>query len=214
MQKSLKMIREFIKGFTNKKFNKADQTILKNNRFTNSPVNLEKVENQNISYNIISKKFNPYKKIIQIPPLLSSNFTGREEYIKEIETLLTKQEVIVLSGTGGIGKTQIVLRYIELNRHQYKHIAFINASSGETITQDYAGYLDIDNDENTVNRMKDWVSVNKNWLFVYDNLDDDTVKTNFLKKYMVDTTNGNIIITSRLSNCKANASKTLLTNGL
>lgn len=50
------------------------------------------------------KPFDEHKKIMQIPPLLSDNFTGREEYILEIESLLTKQEVVVLSGTGGIGK--------------------------------------------------------------------------------------------------------------
>ena len=142
----------------------------KNNTFNNSPVNTEGVETQNINYNIVPKEFDPHKKIVQIPPLLSSNFTGREEYISKIESLLTKQGVAVLSGTGGIGKTQIVLRYIELNRHQYDHIAFINASSDETITQNYAKYLDINNDENIVSNMRHWVSINKNWLFVYDNL--------------------------------------------
>ena len=69
----------------------------------------------NATQNIYRKLrlFNEHKKIMQIPPLLSNNFTGREEYILEIESLLTKQEVVVLSGTGGIGKTQIALKYIK-----------------------------------------------------------------------------------------------------
>jgi hypothetical protein len=146
------------------------------------------------------KPFDPHKKIMQIPPLLSSNFTGREEYISEIKSLLSKQEVVVLFGTGGIGKTQIVLKYIELNRHQYEHIAFINASSGETITRDYAKYLDVDNDENAISRMKDWSEVNENWLFVYDNVDDDCLKAEFFNNYMINPSKGHIIITSRLAN--------------
>lgn len=72
-----------------------------------------------------------------------------------------------------------MLKYIKLNRHQYDHIAFINASSAETITQDYAKYLDVDNDENTISNMSHWSSVNEKWLFVYDNIDDDCLKSDF-----------------------------------
>ena len=147
-----------------------------------------------------SKPFDPNKKIMQTNlSMLSSNFTGREEYIEKIESLLTKQGVIAICGNGGIGKTQIVLKYIESYRKKYTNIIFINASSIETLSSDYAKCLNIDNDENTISNMRQWASANKGWLFIYDNIDDKNLKSNFFEKYMIDPTNGKVIITSRIS---------------
>ena len=67
---------------------------------------------------------------------------------------------MVLSGNGGIGKTQIAINYISSHENQYAHIAFISASSGEVITRDYSKYLGISNDENTVTSMRHWASSN------------------------------------------------------
>jgi hypothetical protein len=137
-------------------------------------------DNAKVIYNM-PKVFDPNKKIMQTNlAMLSENFTGREEYIKEMECLLIKQDVIVLSGNGGIGKTQIVLKYIKSNKDKYKYnnIAFINASSGDSITKEYSQFLNIENDDNTITNMKSWANVNQNWLFVYDNLDEE-----FLEKY-------------------------------
>jgi tetratricopeptide (TPR) repeat protein len=132
--------------------------------------------------------------------MLSGNFTGRGHYLFKIKSSLGKYGCITLVGNGGIGKTQIALKYINDNKEQYKHIAFINASSYYSIKNDYSQILDIENDDSVINYMKHWSSVNKNWLFVYDNLDNMQLKSNFFKQYMVDPSNGHIIITSRLSN--------------
>ena len=71
--------------------------------------------NQTIIYNT-PKVFNPHKKIMHDNlQMLSPHFTGREEYISKIESLLKKQGIITICGNGGIGKTQIVLKYIEKN---------------------------------------------------------------------------------------------------
>ncbi len=146
------------------------------------------------------KQFNPDIKIMQTNlSMLSDNFTGRKEYISKIESLLTKQGIITICGNGGIGKTQIVLKYIKSYEKKYTNIVFINASSSETITLAYSNYLEIENDENIVSRMRNWSRANKDWLFVYDNIDDKNLKSNFFEKYMIDPTNGKVIITSRIS---------------
>ncbi|MEN8908223.1 MAG: NB-ARC domain-containing protein, partial [Clostridiales bacterium] len=153
----------------------------------------------NYSEIIHNKKFDQYKIIMQTNlQMISSNFTGREKYIKAIDDLLDKKDVIVLSGNGGIGKTQIVLKYIKLHKKQYNNIAFVNCSSKENIIQEYSQLLSIDNDENTLGNMKHWAGLNKNYLFIYDNLDDEELKSEFFNKYMISAANGKIIITSRL----------------
>jgi hypothetical protein len=148
------------------------------------------------------KEFNPHKKIMYTNlGMLSPTFIGREEYVKEIDSLLDKQDVIVLSANGGIGKTQVVLKYLKDFEEKYEHIAFINASTSESILQDYAELLEVENDESLIKRMKHWSKTNKKWLFIYDNLDNEELKQEFRKKYVVEG-KGKVIITSRLSNWK------------
>ena len=62
---------------------------------------------------------------IIIPPLPTGLFTGRDDYLKEMEVRfqLPKSSVelgiqrrFVLYGTGGIGKTQIALKFLDLHR--------------------------------------------------------------------------------------------------
>lgn len=130
---------------------------------------------------------------------LSDNFTGRENELERIKALLEEREVLVIAGNGGIGKTQLVLQYIKKNRDSYKHIAFIDATSLDAISSTYARILGITNDENTISIMKKWANENNEWLFVYDNFDEGSAHS-FYRDYMIDPTNGKIIITSRLSN--------------
>jgi tetratricopeptide (TPR) repeat protein len=147
------------------------------------------------------KEYNENKRLMTTSlSMLSENFTGRGSYLFKIKSSLGKYGCIALVGNGGIGKTQIALKYIHDNKKQYEHIVFINASSYYSIKNDYSKILDIENDDNVICYMKHWSSLNKNWLFVYDNLDNMELKSNFFKQYMVDPSNGDIIITSRLSN--------------
>src|SRR6266699_3907003 len=45
-------------------------------------------------------------------PLENHFFTGREAYLEKLRELLEKHRVVALSGLGGIGKTQIALKYV------------------------------------------------------------------------------------------------------
>ncbi|MEN8907207.1 MAG: hypothetical protein ABF289_14725, partial [Clostridiales bacterium] len=79
------------------KLNVTNQVNFENNTFNNSPQTVINNGTQNFNYE--NKKFDPNKKIMHTNlQILSSTFTGREEYIKKIDDLLTKQDVIVLSG--------------------------------------------------------------------------------------------------------------------
>lgn len=63
-----------------------------------------------------------------IPPLPTDIFTGRDDYLKIMEESfefpkssieLGKQRSFVLYGSGGIGKTQLALKFSELHRDKY-----------------------------------------------------------------------------------------------
>jgi hypothetical protein len=64
------------------------------------------------------------KAIYRPMPSSSSNFVGREDYLAELEALFVEERnqtdsrpVGVLSGLGGMGKTQLSVRFIETRSH-------------------------------------------------------------------------------------------------
>ena len=66
-------------------------------------------------------------KVVALP-LPTKYFTGRDEYLKSIEAIfglpqtsieLGRQRIFVLYGTGGMGKTQLALKFLEKYGDKY-----------------------------------------------------------------------------------------------
>lgn len=56
----------------------------------------------------------------------TANFVGREEELKQMESLFSSgQQVLFLSGMGGIGKTELAKRYAYLYGETYRTIVFV-----------------------------------------------------------------------------------------
>ena len=64
-------------------------------------------------------------------------FTGRVNFLKKIETELRENNVVVISGLSGVGKTQLAIKYIEEHRSNYSLIWTFNAQSETTLDKDY-----------------------------------------------------------------------------
>jgi len=66
----------------------------------------------------------------------NSGFTGREYLLEnlkqEIEKGKDRQNIIVLHGTGGMGKTQLALKYIYQQYRNYSSVFVINTTSAQT----------------------------------------------------------------------------------
>jgi len=80
------------------------------------------------------------KLLFDIPFVLNvqenCDFVGREYLLEnlkqEVEKGKDRQNIIVLYGTGGMGKTQLALKYVYQQYRNYSSVFFINAASVET----------------------------------------------------------------------------------
>jgi hypothetical protein len=117
------------------------------------------------------------------------------------------QRRVLLSGIGGIGKTQLALAYAESSHHPSYSSAFWFDAASEAAVKDsfkLIANLIFDShesealkDEETVSRVHQWLSDTRNtgWLLIFDNYDDpDQFK---IDQYCPPASHGEIIITTR-----------------
>src|SRR5579871_1189698 len=73
----------------------------------------------------------------------NSTFTGREGELRTIHEFLSGSNskdtpcMLALTGTGGMGKTQIVLEYAYRHQHEYTAIFWVSAASEDTIRSSF-----------------------------------------------------------------------------
>ncbi|KAF7333469.1 FabD/lysophospholipase-like protein [Mycena venus] len=131
------------------------------------------------------------------PP--SRIFQGREVILDKMHHFFTankgNQHIYVLHGLGGVGKTQIALKFIKELSSDFSDRFFVDTSTNETID---AGLKKIAVAKCFGNSAKDgllWLTSNvKEWLLFFDNADDPTINLN---AFIPQCDHGNIIITSR-----------------
>ncbi|KAJ7115195.1 P-loop containing nucleoside triphosphate hydrolase protein [Mycena epipterygia] len=132
-------------------------------------------------------------------PPASRIFHGRQPILQQMHEYFTqntrKQGIFVLHGLGGVGKTQIALKFIEESASRFIDIFFIDSSSSETID---TGLKNIANTKSIGDSSQDalqWLrSKQKEWLLFFDNADDPKLDLN---NYFPQCNHGNILITSR-----------------
>ncbi|KAJ7854241.1 hypothetical protein B0H13DRAFT_1189095 [Mycena leptocephala] len=130
------------------------------------------------------------------PP--SRIFQGRQIILNKMTQFLSQsignQQIYVLHGLGGAGKTQITLKFINKSS-QFTDKFFLDGSTAETIE---TGLKNIALAKNSGNLSQDalkWLTNNQeDWLLFYDNADDPKLD---LKRFMPQCNHGNIIITTR-----------------
>ena len=163
-----------------------------------------------------------------VPQTVNPRFWGRSEVICKIKEALDPddqaqdQRSFAIWGMGGVGKTQIALKYVASNRQQFNTIIWISAGSSIQISQsfrDVAGRLGFSgNDQETedtmaaVMKVKDWLEqtskrlhgiiepanciLGKRWLLIFDNADDVSV----FKHAWPSHSAGSILLTTRNPN--------------
>ncbi|KAJ7120147.1 hypothetical protein C8R44DRAFT_853472 [Mycena epipterygia] len=138
------------------------------------------------------------KRINNCPPL-SRIFHGRQIILKQMHKYFTrttgKQDIFLLHGLGGAGKTQIALKFIAQSTSKFTDIFFIDSSSSETINTDLQNIAKTKAiGESSQDALQYLRSKQEEWLLLFDNADDPKINLN---NYFPQCDHGNIIITSR-----------------
>ena len=142
-----------------------------------------------------------------VPYPRNPRFSGREAILQELRAHLaiskSGQKSYALHGLGGVGKTQIALKYIHDHMEEFPAVFWMNADSYAKLSQSYinaAKQLQIEpqdsqRDAEAVSTvLKQWLAeANTDWLIVFDNADD----LDILKPFWPPAGHGTILITSR-----------------
>ena len=129
-------------------------------------------------------------------------FAGRDDVLDHMHQLLKERHRVVISGLGGIGKTQTALEFASRRRGDYAAGVFwVNAETLGSLT---AGYVQIANalglpgadasdQERAVQATLAHFEDHASWLLVFDNVEERRAIVPFVPR----TLRGDVLITSR-----------------
>jgi hypothetical protein len=141
-----------------------------------------------------------YPPIFNVPLPRNPYLTGRDVDLDRLhQHLLSEGPVAVaqaIAGSGGVGKTQLVLEYAYRFAKDYDVVWWIPAKHEDQILNSFsalAARLGITTTAGLeVAIVRDWLVSNHRWLLVFDNAEEPDALTRF-----VPSGNGHILITSR-----------------
>jgi tetratricopeptide (TPR) repeat protein/transcriptional regulator with XRE-family HTH domain len=134
-------------------------------------------------------------------------FTGREDILEHLHTLLHSDKAVALtqvqaiSGLGGIGKTQTVIEYAYRHRGEYRAVLWCRAETRGALIADFvsfAGLLDLREKEEQDQRLviqavKHWLQIHMGWLLILDNIEELILLADFLPAEGA----GHVLLTTR-----------------
>ncbi|KAJ7907873.1 P-loop containing nucleoside triphosphate hydrolase protein, partial [Mycena leptocephala] len=106
-----------------------------------------------------------------------------------------KQQIFLLYGLGGAGKTQTTLKFINESGSRFSDVFLIDTSTLATIDKSLKNIAETRAAGTTAQDALDWLgSTSAEWLLLFDNADNPEIKLN---QFFPKCKHGNIIITSR-----------------
>jgi len=69
---------------------------------------------------------------------VTSRFTGRHDLLAGLDLALRGTPLVVVHGLGGVGKTQLVLRYLADHERDYEVVWWVRADQSATLAGDMA----------------------------------------------------------------------------
>jgi len=158
------------------------------------------------------------------PKINDDIFVGRESEMADLIgwllPTLSKQNIVVISGLGGMGKTQLSIHFANRHRDKYSSIIWLNAKDENTLKTGLAALAsrilgrkerevlgNPPDEDQAVQFSRQWLSEsdNKEWLVIFDNYDDPRMpgiksSTGYdIRKFFPDRDQGSILITTRSS---------------
>jgi len=147
-----------------------------------------------------------------IPWDCSSHFQGRRDVLQQLhETFFPQQNnpkaassdpsgrrLAMIYGDGGLGKTEVTLKYARENEFRYSYIFFIEATSIESMKTEIIQLhenLGLPKDSGReLHDLRAFLREEPSWLFILDN-DNDFLALNYLK--LPEVSHGHILMTCR-----------------
>jgi tetratricopeptide (TPR) repeat protein len=147
------------------------------------------------------------RRLWNVPYPSNPFFVGRDKELALLHTRLNEglssSNIQAVVGLGGIGKTQVALRYAFRYREEYGAVFWVDAATLDTQVVSFSELLnllelpvDIQNPELVKAAVKHWLNANGGWLLILDNADDLATARLALPQ----NTSGHIIMTSRPGN--------------
>ncbi|PVG01504.1 hypothetical protein CPB86DRAFT_752643 [Serendipita vermifera] len=138
-------------------------------------------------------------------PAITSNFVMRQEPWRRLleglilDTDVNLQRVVVVSGMGGCGKTQLCAKFIHQHSFSFDHTFNIDGSSESSIQADLVSHIRSLGPKNSQAVLDDALLYlsdprNTRWLLFFDNVDDVEIN---LATFLPDCNHGCILVTTR-----------------
>lgn len=152
----------------------------------------------------------------------AKEFIGREAELRMLEDVLQPsttpsegRRILVIRAMGGMGKTQLCLKYVRVHKNAYSAVLWMNGASMDIVMQSFRHavsrvpwiptmYLDPQSiqDDEVVDAVLFWLSQQDNtrWLMIFDNVDLAIPDAGAydINKLIPKADHGRVIITSRL----------------
>jgi len=164
----------------------------------------------------LKKTFGAGKPFHLIDQPLTEHYADPLGHLAELRQQLKKcgsaavLAAATVQGMGGVGKTQLALKYSHSYRNEYHGIWWFRAESTALLDHDCAAcceQFEIKVPLGTLHRqaLRDWLAQQPGWLLVYDNVEDARA----LQAYLPQSSKHHVLITSRLTQWDAAATLTL-----
>jgi tetratricopeptide (TPR) repeat protein len=153
----------------------------------------------------------PYPKksrmpLWMVPQARNRFFTGRDNVLDALYEYFTSKQsarpIQALSGTGGIGKTQIAVEYAYRYRNRYGAIFWVRADAHDLFSADITAIAEglgipqaeRNNEQRLFRAVRQWLQQNRRWLLLLDNLED----LHWIDQIIPPQCNGHVLFTTHI----------------